>query len=150
MKSDPNGSADVVIQQNQVAMQALRMRQSGLDVYDIAQRLNIPLSQTRKALKAAASAVVDLVDDAGRVELLTMEVSRLDQLQRAVWNDAMDGDTRAVAEAVKIIAQRAKLLGLEEATVDNRNQTIIVTGTSDEYIRSLKEVAARSVEVESG
>lgn len=45
-------------------------------------------------------------------ELRAVELVRLDHLQAAVWARAMADDIRAVNTAVKIIGQRARLLGL--------------------------------------
>jgi hypothetical protein len=46
-------------------------------------------------------------------EMRTVELSRLDRLQRAVWGKAVKGDLQAVDRAIKIIDRRAKLLGLD-------------------------------------
>ena len=46
-------------------------------------------------------------------ELRQTETERLDQLQRAVWPEALKGNLGAVDKAVKIIDRRARLLGLD-------------------------------------
>src|SRR5699024_2045667 len=46
-------------------------------------------------------------------EMRTVELSRLDRLQRAVWGKAVKGDLQAVDRALKIIDRRSKLLGLD-------------------------------------
>ena len=69
-------------------------------------------SSARKAVVAALAArQVDAVDDLRR-----LEVSRLDQLQSASWEDALAGDVRAVDRILRIITLRAKLLGLVDQT----------------------------------
>lgn len=69
-------------------------------------------SSARKAVVAALAArQVDAVDDLRR-----LEVSRLDQLQSASWEDALAGDARAVDRILRIITLRAKLLGLVDQT----------------------------------
>lgn len=46
-------------------------------------------------------------------ELRNAEVDRLDRLQRAFWNDALEGNVRAADLILRIIDKRAKILGLE-------------------------------------
>lgn len=43
----------------------------------------------------------------------TLEVARLDALQFAIWDKAMDGDPQAVGTVLKIIDQRMRVLGLD-------------------------------------
>ena len=49
-------------------------------------------------------------------ELRQLEVERLDALQVAIWDDATNGDVRAVAAVVRIMHLRAKILGLYSHT----------------------------------
>ena len=64
-------------------------------------------SAHRAVSKALSEREVEDVD-----ELRASELVRLDRLQSAVWAKAMTGDIRAVNTVVKIIGQRARLLGL--------------------------------------
>jgi hypothetical protein len=43
-----------------------------------------------------------------------LELTRLDALQRAVWEQAESGDVRALEAVLKIMDRRAKLLGLDQ------------------------------------
>jgi transposase-like protein len=52
-------------------------------------------------------------------ELRQLEVERLDALQVAIWDDATNGDVRAVAAVVRIMHLRAKILGLYSHTDSN-------------------------------
>src|SRR3954453_6371409 len=52
-------------------------------------------------------------------ELRQLEVDRLDALQVAMWDDAMNGDVRAVTAVVRIMHLRAKILGLYAHTDRN-------------------------------
>jgi hypothetical protein len=70
-----------------------------------------------------------------------MEVERLDTLQRAVWQDAIGGDIKAVETALRIIQARAKVLGLDNMPVNTvTNNTIVVAGTPEEYVSALRKV----------
>ena len=98
----------------------------------------------------AITVASSLVDNAYKRELLSMELDRLDDLQRAVWQDAINGDLKAVETALKIIQTRAKVLGLDNvqsATVTNN--TIVVAGTSEEYINALRQAAQKPLMIES-
>lgn len=78
-----------------------------------------------------------------REEVLAIELDRLDSLLQAVWADAMTGDTKAVDSALKVINVRAKLLSLDQLTMTAgsiTNNTVVVTGNSQDFIRSLKLV----------
>jgi hypothetical protein len=80
------------------------------------------------------------MDNAKREEVLGLEMARLDALQNAVWDDAMDGNTKAVDTVLRVMSHRAKLLGLELIVQDAgkvTNNTIVVTGSQEEFIRSL-------------
>jgi len=49
----------------------------------------------------------------GAEVLRESEVRRLDQLQRALWADALKGDTKAADTVLRIIDRRVRLLGLD-------------------------------------
>jgi len=58
-----------------------------------------------------------------------------------IWPAATNGDLKAAHVALKIIVERAKLLGLDRQAEDAREQqTIVISGTSDEYIAGLKAI----------
>jgi hypothetical protein len=81
------------------------------------------------------------IDSEHREEVLHTELSRLDELMDAVWDMAMTGDTKAVDSVLKVINTRMKLLGLDvqqEVTVNNN--TVLVHGTSEEFISRLQLV----------
>ena len=46
-------------------------------------------------------------------ELRNLEVKRLDSLQLAMWQKAMQGDVPSAAAVVRVIMSRCPLLGLE-------------------------------------
>jgi hypothetical protein len=47
-------------------------------------------------------------------EALTVYIARLEQLLKACWPAALKGDLRAIEAARKVLAQQAKLFGLED------------------------------------
>jgi hypothetical protein len=46
-------------------------------------------------------------------ELRSLEVERLDRLQLAMWQKAMDGDVPSAIAVVRVITSRCRLLGLD-------------------------------------
>lgn len=88
---------------------ALELRLAGASYRDIAQALGIsPATAMQDCKEALADIPMQQAD-----EMRTVELSRLDRLQRAVWPKAVKGDLQAVDRAIKIIDRRAKLFGLD-------------------------------------
>jgi transposase-like protein len=52
--------------------------------------------------------------------LQELEVARLDALQAALWDQAMDGDVAAARTAMRIVIARCRLLGLHDLTPPER------------------------------
>lgn len=125
-----------------LARDAFKLRKDGHTLFQIAEILKTPESTVMRVMKQEVENAARMVTDGARNDLLTLEVSRLDDLQRAVWPAAMAGDTRAVETALKVISQRSKLLSLEQAQVENINQTVVIDADSKTYIEALKTLAA--------
>jgi len=125
-----------------LARNAFRMRLSGSTMFEISEQLGITEGAAAQVLSEGLRKAAMLVTEGARADLLTLEVSRLDALQAAVWPAAMRGDARAVDSALKVIAQRAKYLGVDAANVENVNQTLVISGSSGDYIAALKLIAS--------
>ena len=88
---------------------ALELRLAGASYRDIADALQVsPATALQDCKEALADIPAQQAD-----EMRTVELSRLDRLQRAVWPRAIKGDLQAVDRAIKIIDRRAKLFGLD-------------------------------------
>ena len=74
-------------------------------------------------------------------ELRRLEVDRLDALQVAIWDDATNGDVRAVAAVVRIMHLRAKILGLYSHTHSNCPHGAKPRSSGDGGARCLLSVA---------
>lgn len=93
----------------------------------------------RQYITSAAVAM----DVSKKAEVLDIEMARLDVLQDAHWDNAISGDDVKSAEFVlKVMGHRAKLLGLELVAQGGTvtNNTVVVQGNTEEYIRSLRLV----------
>lgn len=129
---------------DQKAYDAYQMRQRGSSWEQVCKTVgysSIKVAQVE--LRRYLTDIAVRVDVEHREEVLAMEVGRLDSLMEAVWDQAMTGDTKAVDSALKIIGMRAKLLGLEALTQVSgtvTNNTVVVTGSTEEFIHSLKLV----------
>jgi hypothetical protein len=77
--------------------------------------------------------------DQERKDIRALEVLRLNALQTAVWPAAMMGDPKSVDSAVRIIAARAKIQGLEQVDpVVQKNLVLVMGEQEDDYIRALR------------
>lgn len=108
-----------------------QMRRSGVPVTEIAKKLGIKVGAVHAAVQRQLQ---KLNRDAllAYPEVLRLELERLDALQQAVWPltqhrkvTAEDGsevvvepDLKAVAEVRALIAQRSKLLGMEQTNLN--------------------------------
>jgi hypothetical protein len=95
--------------------QAINLRLAGVDYETIAARLGYASRGAAYTDIDRALAANKAEEDGAKENLREVESLRLDRLQAAVWSAATKGDTRSVDSALKIIAQRCKLLGLDAA-----------------------------------
>ena len=92
--------------------ECLRLRREGLTHRAIAARLGVaPATAYRRVRHALDQVNQRNVEDAGT--LRDLEAMRLDALQEAVWQQALDGDGKALDRILAIMGRRAKLLGLD-------------------------------------
>lgn len=125
-----------------IAGEAYDMRQRGYTWFQIGKTLEISSSKAMQLVNNRLKQAAKYIDEASKEELLAQELDRLDALQAAVWPRAMEGTTQSVTAALAIIAMRVKLLNLETvAAAAVTNNTVVVAGTSAEYIAALRSVA---------
>lgn len=75
-----------------------------------------------------------------RQESVQQELARLDRLQATYWQDAIEGDIPSATFVLRVIQQRAKLLGLEQtvnAEIVNQVNTLVVGGDEASYVGAL-------------
>jgi preprotein translocase subunit SecD len=97
----------------QLEAQCLQLRASGLSFREIACELSVAPSTAFKAVaRGLAAANERNVEEAA--SLRDLEVMRLDEMQAALWEQAVDEcDTRAIDRVLRIMERRARLLGLD-------------------------------------
>lgn len=130
------------IERRERDLQCVKLRRAGLGWDAIAQQLGY--SDPGHAYRRFMAVMVDYPrEDAEAAR--DLEADRYDQLQRAIWAKCLAGDTWAIDRALKIMDQRARLLGLNAPI---RQQIEVLTeSTVDAAIRELEsQLAAREVD----
>lgn len=104
-------------------LQAIELRKAGLSYRQIGEALGISHVAAGKAIKRALQKCFEQTREE-TAELRNLELERLDELNLAFWGKAMAGDTQAGKLILRVIEQRARLLGLgplPPATADPRH-----------------------------
>lgn len=123
----------------QRAYQAYNYQIAGHDWITIAERCGYSsASVAKRAVNTLISSARGSISDETKKETIDKELTRLDSLQSAYYQSALDGDYKATELVLKIMVHRAKLLQLGEEQIAS-NRTIIIT--SEEYAERLKEIA---------
>lgn len=122
--------------------QAYEMKVSGASLSDIAIELGYPNAiAVGQDIAAELKKNIVEVTPEERQGLLSMELVRLDKLQKAVWKQAMYGDPKAIETVLKIMDQRAKRLQFEAVEASTGQATVLViSGHEADYVKKLKEI----------
>lgn len=122
------------------ATQAYALRVGGKLPSEIAEILNIPhVDDVSRLLSERMRYDASFLTGQERDSILGLEMMRLDALQAAVWPAAMMGDPKSVDSAVRIIATRAKIAGLEQVDpVTQKNLVLVMGDKESDYIAALK------------
>lgn len=115
--------------------EALRLRSQGLTYREIAARLNVDHSTAYRRVQRALDAVP--LEDV--TSYRTLEAERLDALQVAIWDRAIEGDLKALDRVLAIISRRAKLLGLDQPS---RSQVQLSDFTAADIDREVERLMA--------
>jgi len=99
-------------QRRELEARVMYLRRSGASHSDIARALKI----SEKSVNRAIRNVVRRLEKRAADDVLTlrhMELERLDELQRALWKQAKDGDPGAIKLILQIMERRSKYIGLD-------------------------------------
>lgn len=125
-----------------MAHDAYMMRQSGKSWAQVAKALDSDANYVRHLVSDTLREAAALIEDSLKQEMLSFEVGRLDTLQESYWTDAVTGDIKAAEYVLKVIQSRVKVLGLENNQAASvTNNTIVVSGTPEEYVSALKRIS---------
>lgn len=106
---------------------AVELRTAGLTYDQIAMELGYANRGTvyRVVAEALKAQTLEAVG-----ELRSLEVERLDSLQLAMWEKAMEGDVPSAIAVVRCVMSRCRLLGLEGPSMlrarDARPRTLVI------------------------
>lgn len=126
------------------ARQAYELLLGGKSHSEVAEILGIPhVDDVWRLMTERFQYDAAKLTDAERKDILGLEMLRLNALQAAVWPSAMMGDPKSVDSAVRIIAARAKIAGLEQVDpVAQKNLVLVMGDREEDYIKALKAVSA--------
>lgn len=119
---------------------ALELRLEGMTYAEIAELMGKSVSTVHGYVADSLAAVTK--EEAQ--QLRDLEAARLDALQYAVWDKALDGDLNAMDRVIKIIDRRARLLGLDapQQVAVNNGVDVDIDGAVDRLIAvAMREVA---------
>lgn len=122
------------------AVRAYDLRQQGKSLYEIAETLEIKSAQeVAQVLSERFSYDAGFLSTSERESILALELARCDKLQSAAWEEAMTGEPRAIDSVLKVMAHRAKLVGLEKVDPVVQKNLVLVMGEKEaDYIQALK------------
>ena len=90
--------------------QALELRKAGSSYPEIAQALGY---SSKSAAYNAVTALLQRLDREAAGDMLTLELARLDTMQRVLAPRILKGETDAIHAALRVMERRAKLAGLD-------------------------------------
>jgi gamma-glutamyl:cysteine ligase YbdK (ATP-grasp superfamily) len=121
-------------------LEALRLRQAGFTYDEIAIRTGYAnRSSAFRAVSSALKKTLKEPSDAVRM----VELTRLDQMIKALWPTAEQGNLGAIDRVIKIMERRARFLGLDSAQDINVNFGKMSDAELRDYIqRCLAEISS--------
>jgi len=128
------------------SMEARKLRAEGYDWWEIADKMRLTPKNAREAVAYGIRAAAELVNDATKAELLDLELVRLDMLVKANMRGALQGDVPKGRFILDLVKERVRLLELDTAAATAGQTTVVIGGTSTEYIEALKAIAAYAAE----
>jgi transposase-like protein len=95
--------------------EALDLRRQGYSYSMIAERIGVSAQTCFRYVRDGIDSIIKETKEEAE-EIRTLELERLDELLRALWPGATDGEPQAIDKALKIMERRAKMLGLDAPT----------------------------------
>jgi hypothetical protein len=118
--------------------EVVKLRRGGLTWDLIGERLKVHATTAQKAYERALARVV--ADDINAIR--NLETERLDLAQSAIWGKVLQGDNPSIANLLRIMERRAKLLGLDQPT---RIQAEVITYDANSIEAELSRIYAATL-----
>lgn len=115
-------------------VKALDLRRRGWSYARIAQEIGVSRKRAWDYISEEMKALAELGEEKAE-ELVRLEMERLDELQNAIWDKAMRGDTKAIEASLKIMSRRATLKGLDQPTKVHSEQYVYDQLSTEELIQ---------------
>jgi hypothetical protein len=123
---------------------ALELRKGGLTYREIGLKLGCTEVSAWHAVRREQEKIIKLLTE-DALEIVNLELLRLDTLLAGVWGKAKRGDNFAVQSALRIMERRAKLLGLDMPIATKLEGTGEGGAVSIEVFRRMVDVAGEEV-----
>lgn len=91
-----------------LSFQVLQMRLAGSSIGEISREFSLTTEETSRIFKES----VENFSSGREEEVISLELDRLNSLQKAVYSNAMEGDYKAIDTVLSIMDKRLKLIGL--------------------------------------
>ena len=92
------------------ALQALKLRAAGYTYQQIAEKLGY---SSKSGAHSAVMRQLQQIPAENLEQVRSLELDRLDSLQQGLWPEAFRGNTKSVEAFLKVMAHRARILGLD-------------------------------------
>jgi len=129
----------------------LSLRKAGLTYAKIAERVGISKQGAYKAVQTALNEIREHYRETA-VEVVALELERLDEMTAALEGKVAYGDPQSVATALRVMERRAKLLGLDApqkiAPTDPSGENPYLSASDDELRALAAKIAAGAVDME--
>ena len=122
---------------DEITRKATELRTIGYNTREIAEVLQMTENDVSISVRNSMEQAALHMSEESKAEILALELIRLDALQRGLWQQATNGDRGSVETILKVMASRERLLQLAESANDVHNQTVVITGDSENYIKTL-------------
>ena len=128
---------------------AISLRREGQSFSQIGQTLGITKQSAHHLVKTALDRLADETREI-TAQWRALEADRLDCLQVAAWDKAIEGNLPAIDRVLKIMERRAKLLGLDQPIKVARTTPDAHEASNRERIAAMspEECEARIIELE--
>ena len=116
--------------------EALRLRSQGMGYREIALAQGVDTSTAHRRVSRALGEIPQTIAD----EYRALELSRLDALQVAIWETALEGDYKAIRAVLDIMTKRSKLLGLDLVRTSTEPMDYTLQEIQDEIAKLEREL----------
>jgi DNA-binding CsgD family transcriptional regulator len=116
-----SASSSSKVRARELEIRALEYRKAGASYEQISKALGCSKAGAWKAVKRGLENLNKECNEKAR-EVRQIETLRLDRMWAGIYDDAANGDPRAVNTALRIMERRARLWGLDEQTEESERE----------------------------